>query len=408
MKKNIIIVMLTLLLAGCNAAEKPLSPGTFTRNPKANAELYKEIKKDLQIEDLFADINGIDLQCVDLSQFDLRDYKEELFLASFNSETVWPEDSQLPDSFKPEELMASAFKPSLGIDSIHQLGIKGQNIGVAILDHILLCDHVEYKDNLKMYYEVNLNNLPDSYYISHYHGSAVTSIAAGQNVGVAPEADIYYIYDYSTSGRTEEVKSAELLAENIMRIIEVNEQLPADNKIRVISYSSGIPDDNEVLNEAILKARENKIEFIYSGLFDDVFSGLRKLPYKDGDDIESFVPVTTELQRYQNNHQRLAYIDKIAVPFQGITTAGASNTDDYVYYGAGGVSWAAPYLAGLYALCCEVKTDMTLDEFINIADATSVPYDFTYEGIEFHYSKVIQPEKMIESIINMVAVNEHE
>lgn len=125
MKKNIIIVMLTLLLAGCNTAEKPLSPGTFTRYPKANAELYKEIKKDLQIEDLFADINGIDLQCVDLSQFDLRDYKEELFLASFNSETVWPDDSQLPDSFKPKELMASAFKPSLGIDSIHQLGIKG-------------------------------------------------------------------------------------------------------------------------------------------------------------------------------------------------------------------------------------------------------------------------------------------
>ena len=40
MKKNIIIVMLTLLLAGCNTAEKPLSPGTFTRYPKSR-KIYK-------------------------------------------------------------------------------------------------------------------------------------------------------------------------------------------------------------------------------------------------------------------------------------------------------------------------------------------------------------------------------
>jgi hypothetical protein len=40
-------------------------------------------------------------------------------------------------------------------------------------------------------------------------------------------------------------------------------------------------------------------------------------------------------------------------------TASPTGNDDYVFYSEGGWSWAVPYVAGLYALACQVKPDIT-------------------------------------------------
>ncbi|MEG1579440.1 MAG: hypothetical protein RR336_11820, partial [Oscillospiraceae bacterium] len=52
----------------------------------------------------------------------------------------------------------------------------------------------------------------------------------------------------------------------------------------------------------------------------------------------------------------------ILVPMGGRTYAGSTGTTDYEIGSSGGMSWAVPWCAGFYALCCQVKPDITSKE----------------------------------------------
>lgn len=92
----------------------------------------------------------------------------------------------------------------------------------------------------------------------------MASIAVGENVGVAPNADLYFIDD-PRPDREEELDFT-YIAEDILSIIELNQSL--EHKSWVISISTGysnsyingngkkVKGDVE-LNNAIRKAREN-------------------------------------------------------------------------------------------------------------------------------------------------------
>lgn len=56
-----------------------------------------------------------------------------------------------------------------------------------IIDTRLLVDHVEIKDQIKLYKEMNI----DEKRLIEMHGTAVASIAIGKTVGVAPDALLY-------------------------------------------------------------------------------------------------------------------------------------------------------------------------------------------------------------------------
>jgi hypothetical protein len=45
------------------------------------------------------------------------------------------------------------------------------------------------------------------------------------------------------------------------------------------------------------------------------------------------------------------------------TTASPGATDQYVFYGIGGMSWAVPYIAGVYALAVQVDPAITPERF---------------------------------------------
>ncbi len=59
---------------------------------------------------------------------------------------------------------------------------------------VLLVDHQEYRDRIRLYEEINI----DKGTPAQMHGAAVASIAVGKTVGVAPEADLYYIAKFNT------------------------------------------------------------------------------------------------------------------------------------------------------------------------------------------------------------------
>lgn len=73
--------------------------------------------------------------------------------------------------------------PGLEIRELHKLGITGKGIGIGVIDQALLVDHVEYKEQLKLYEEIH--SIDEN---AVMHGPADgASIAVGKSVGVAPK-----------------------------------------------------------------------------------------------------------------------------------------------------------------------------------------------------------------------------
>ncbi len=75
----------------------------------------------------------------------------------------------------------------------------------------------------------------------------------GENVGVAPGADLYYVAVWAVDG-----VHLKAIARGVDHIVEVNRDLPQDDKIRVISIPKGWhPSDEgyEEITEAVQKAQ---------------------------------------------------------------------------------------------------------------------------------------------------------
>jgi len=347
-------------------------PGPLDLNPGKLAKLPKYDKDSDEIWQ-------VDLRSRDLTLLDLTDRLEDLLFSSFDSKTKWPD--KLPKDFNPEKIMDLGKNPGLGVRELHKKGITGKGIGIAIIDQTLFVDHEEYKDRIKMYEEIH--NIEDT---AVMHGAAVASIAVGKSVGVAPEADLYYIAE-THAEYTEGGFKIDLtwVAKSIDRIVEVNKTLPKNKKIKVISISLGIVkkmDGYEKVLESIEKAKKEGIYTVHGE--SDPFLGLDRDPLKDADDINSYaLGLFLQKADYANS--------QVLIPMDSRCTASPTGVNDYVFYRNGGISWAVPYVAGLYALACQVNPDITPETFWDAAAKTS--------GVnKDKLGKIINPVKLIDSI----------
>jgi subtilisin family serine protease len=180
----------------------------------------------------------IDLRSQDLTKLDMTGSLTDLMHATFDSKTQWPLTGKLPSDFDPQKIMEIGKDPGLGIRELHKQGITGTGVAIAIVDQPLLVDHQEHKDRIRLYKEINV--LPDSK--AAMHGVAVTSIAVGKTIGVAPEADLYYIGSWTGDwepGTNNFTWNFKYYAQAIHRILELNQSLPEDQKIRVIAMQVG-------------------------------------------------------------------------------------------------------------------------------------------------------------------------
>lgn len=147
--------------------------------------------------------------------------------------------------------------PGLGIKKLHEQGITGEGINVAIIDQKLLLDHPEYADCIEEYYETEDNK---EYPYGTMHGPAVTSLLAGKNIGTAPGADIYFAAGFT--GNFDATGPAECLK----WIVEQNRLLPEDDKIRIVSVSAapeeGWFENAELYTEMVETAQEEGILII--------------------------------------------------------------------------------------------------------------------------------------------------
>jgi hypothetical protein len=312
----------------------------------------------------------VDLRSRDLSALDLAGRLQDLLFADFDSRTVWPK--ALPNGFDPAALMDIGKNPGLGVRALHRLGITGNGVGVAIIDQALLVDHVEYRDRLRLYEEIHNGDERAA-----MHGPAVASIAVGTTVGVAPGADLYYIAE--THGSVESGKFVldfVPLARSIDRILEVNRSLPADRKIRVLSISVGWSPRQKGYAEvtaALERAKKDGVFVVsssvsatYDGKFN--FHGLGRNPQADPEDFRSYGPGLWWMDQFWGLSAGSPAL--LLIPMDSRATASPTGNDDYVFYRQGGWSWSIPYLAGLYALACQVEPGITPEVFWAKALAT--------------------------------------
>lgn len=378
--------------------------------------IAREVQPAYGIKEFYAkQRDGSDLRWYDcslLSEQEETELLENPLEIAFNEDTVFTE--ALEQALQPELLMENGKNPGLGVRQLHEEGINGSGVGIAIIDQRLYTGHPEYASKIKLYEEMNI--LPEGE--ATMHAAALASISVGEECGVAPGADLYFwAYNNlkSESLNNDSYEETDInyagYAKVIDRILEVNENLPENEKIRVIAISKGydysgnsygVRAEIRELLEAVRRAEEAGIFVVttstgknYSFFSPEQkkapFAGLAKIdPAGDMEDAENYTLGFWQWENAQN------YEQSVLIPMDNRTTADFTG-DTYVYYIDGGWSWTVPYIAGVYALCAQVREDITPELFYEAAWETSTEIVRNQEegGREYTFH-VINPWGMIE------------
>lgn len=315
---------------------------------------------------LSEETQDLDIRSVNCTNKDLSKYTAEQI--SFDKGTVFPKNaSKLPTDFNANAIMEKHKNPGLNLHKLHEQGIDGSGVSMAIIDQPL-SPHNEYNDNLAYYEEFLVyKKQPGS-----MHGAAVSSIAVGKTVGVAPKAKLYYFAADITDGQfqNDEIKRkiSKYYAAALDKIVEINETLPDNEKIVAVSVSASpaLSRDPEIWEKALEKAKQagifvttTHIEKEY-GLRDN---GVYRFVSQEPDDFESY-----RQTNWQIGYDMPVDIQKntLCFPMDHRTTAAPNGINDYVHYANGGFSWMKPFEAGVYVLAKQVKSDITPEEFFKV------------------------------------------
>lgn len=393
------------LLSGCGPRVKRIEPDS---GPSADVPWPTECEPSPPAADYTkADLwnNGMpdkygvrDARSSDLTEVTLPEDPAKLGLIMYDSQTKWPES--LPDGFDPSKIMEAEKDPGLGVRALHEKGITGAGVTIAILDQPLLTDHVEYKDQLRYYRDLNDWTLDPDDYMAYMHGPAVASIAVGKTTGVAPEADLLFVaYDFAKADNW----SLQAFAEALEHLLDVNETLPQEKKVRVVSLSRGMDSSNDGYDDwtkAVLRAKEAGIFVVTVSLNLDYpgmdFYGMSRELYADPNDFDASRPGIFYRENFYSGTGIFSIPGKrLYVPMDFRTLASPTGTEDYVRYTCGGLSWAVPWFAGVYALACQVKPDITPEDFWEVAYSTGRVVEFEKDGKTYRMDRVMDPAALI-------------
>ncbi len=392
-----VLIFLSLVLSACGCLpitfpkiDRRPDPANWVRGAVTSVPTYKPGSDSM---------SQMDLRSCDLSQLDLSNSLNDLMYASFDSQTKWPAADKMPPDFDWQRIMEVGKNPGLGIRRLHEQGITGRGVGVAIIDQTLLVDHQEYAGQLRLYEE--MDDVRDGWLEAQMHGAAVASTAVGKTVGVAPDADLYYIATTDCGARAGEPIDFSCRAQSIRRILEVNEQLPADRKIRVISISYGWTPDSKGYDEIAAAAEEAKAAgmFVICSTVEEVhgfkFHGLGRSPLADPDNLQSYEPGLFWSQQFYEGWQ---FSDRLLVPMDSRTIASPQGVDEYAFYREGGWSVSIPYIAGVYALAAQVNPTITPDEFWSLALTTGQTIELKHEGETISFGPILDPAALIAAL----------
>lgn len=285
---------------------------------------------------------------------------------------------------KQKEVMEQGKNPGLGIRDLHSQGITGKGVNVAIVDQNLLLDHPEFAGKIVEYYDTGCKMDKNN---GSMHGPAVTSALVGKDIGVAPDAKVYYAAAPSWE------QDSNYYAKGIQWIIKQNKKLPANEKIKVISISAAPTGKESEFNkgkkeyEKAVKAAQ-KEGILVLDCCGDQGTGFICPAFYDPREPENVEKCTGG---FPNDMHTMA-ANMICVPCSYRTMAEEYYTGKatYRYDGIGGLSWGIPYAAGVLALGWQVAPEKTNKQMKDLLYSTSTKAN---DG-----SKIINPKAFIEAL----------
>lgn len=384
MSKKILIISAAIILtiggAGIFGVHKfqELNHPYIGINPQSLPSVVtdNELAKHHSDLEMVLGFSGKDLSEKDMSKVSL----EAISKMVFDEKTKWPEESKLPKGFNAKKFMDIGKNPGLNLSKIHEKGITGKGVTVAVIDKPIISTHNELKDRMtyvKIGDEISDNN---------FHGLACASILAGKTCGVAPDAKLYYFGSSDTS----EKRFSSFYSKAIDKIIEINRALSQKEKIKIVSISDGFQkfsgEEWEKWQETIKRANNEGIIVVYSDLLTKKkFTSGGCSTFKDRNN-----PSNYELNNYIKGSKAQKDKSWILVPANFRTTASNNGDDQYVHYAEGGFSWAIPYVTGMVALAWQVNPNLSFEEIINtLIDTKTTASEGRY---------IINPEAFIEAI----------
>ncbi|HMF36022.1 MAG TPA: hypothetical protein VKF17_05255 [Isosphaeraceae bacterium] len=281
---------------------------------------------------------------------------------------------------------------------LHERGITGRGIGIAIVDQSLLVERWEYADRLRFYEEIGIGSSEPA----SMHGPAVASLAVGRTIGVAPEADLYYIAAMTgRRGLFGWTYNFHDYAQGVRRVLEINAQLPADRKIRVIAIQVGWEKNQRGYDEITAACAAAKAAglLVVSSSIEQVhglkFHGLGRPPLADPDRFESYRPGSwwaREFPRFAEHG------DRLLVAMDARTLASHVGTEDYLFSSQGGWNWSIPYLAGAYCLAARVHPSLTPEKFWSLALQTGRTTRIEHDGKQLPLGLILNPTALINAL----------
>ena len=389
----------------------------------------------------------LDLRNRDITSLDLSDQYDALLRADFDTRTIWP--YSLPESVNPKEIMETGKNPGLGIRQLHEEGVTGKGVGIAVIASPPLVDHGEYAGRIKLYREIELEegnpvtekspeeadrtaggNKTDNSKTAadtasssaSYEGTAIASIIAGRTTGVAPGAVLYYFspvsdmseLDNSGSDNPESDNSKDRLSCTIKALDEIrdlNNKLTSEDKIRVVVIEDDLlvgtfmPEDSEKLQSSLEHVLDSGIPILSGSMITGRSQGylarsLGRSPLSAPDSLKSYGA------GYEWEMQFLTYNDDFEtvkngcflVPGDSRTTASPTGVQDYVFHRVGSADFASAYVAGLYALACQANPTVTPEDFMKAAMDTGREKAVEKYGLKRTMKYILDPLKLIKRI----------
>lgn len=386
-----------------------------------------------------------DARGCDITQLDLTE--DQLLNLCIDKTTVMtPEQKAILEPY-----MEATKNPGLGIHQLHQQGLTGKGVNIAIIDQPLGM-HQEYADNIiGQVHDINSEEM--GWNEASMHGAAVTSIAVGENTGVAPDAGLVYYSAVNMSKDPEDIKAYKEKIQNeialalhsddsgyveylqgrlenidrfgactsnqpyvdaINKILDANEQLPENERVSVVSISWGfdrLAPGYEELQKAIQRAKEQGV-FIVSTAIEEHYStelsdgsthsfntcGANRNPKGDLDDAGSYEAGAFWKEGSEGAESRMGNKDTLLlVPMDHRTVADFTDGTSYRYEGNdGGMSWSTPWLAGMYVLAKQADPSITPETFWKYALETSDECRNNDSGE--YVGRIINPSELIQRI----------
>jgi len=336
----------------------------------------------------------------DLRNYNLSTLGKNIICIDFNGKTKFPTDNaKLPQIFEyqPYNILEHGKNPGLGIKALHEQGITGKGVNVAIIDEALYLDHPEYAGKIKEYIDF------DGESKSSMQGPAVASLLAGKNIGTAPDVNIYYA---AVPGW--KAFDAKYYADALDWVVERNKTLPENEKIKIACISPNPKDMLPWINvvdylKSFQRAEEAGILLLDCTNEHGVIFGACKYNYENPEDVTLCKPVNPYrimIASYHYDTVQEIFIEeedesamlRIPVNYRTLAEEYEEGEFSYQYMGIGDLSWTIPYATGVLAMGWQVKPELKPDEIVKIL------FDTAY--VDNNGRQYINPTAFIEYLRN--------